>query len=426
MNKPTEIEVSSEKAIYQGERSVEDLVHMADKIKELQKRLFTGAHVGIIPGTDRPTLLKPGAELICMVFRLAPEYRTTETFDGDHLTVKSSCALRHIDSEKIWGSGEAMCSTKESKYAWRKPSIKCPDCGTESVIKGKKEYGGGWLCWAKKGGCGSKWEDGAAVIENQSTERVPNPDLPDQYNTVLKMANKRSYVDACLKATGASNSYTQDMEDHHAGGGDGRGEATTGAPEGSQTPSSPPAQNGQTNSAPAEKPACPECGQFEMVMPGKEEWGGGWYCWKDKGGCGHAWGKKPKEEAPAADGPTIDRKEANAMTAHAKSCDVSPELLREKIKSLTGMEKLSSLTHPQRDLVIAWIDRGAPPVGDEPATKAQLDEIDKIGAEIEDMQLDSPDGVKSLGVHLREMDFKISTLTQAEANRLITALKVPF
>ncbi|NNG16955.1 MAG: hypothetical protein HKM89_10785 [Gemmatimonadales bacterium] len=33
----------------------------------------------------------------------------------------------------------------------------CPECGgTEAVIKGKEQFGGGWLCWDKKGGCGWK------------------------------------------------------------------------------------------------------------------------------------------------------------------------------------------------------------------------------------------------------------------------------
>ena len=36
----------------------------------------------------------------------------------------------------------------------------CPLCGnTTAVIKGKAEYGGGWLCYAKKGGCGAKFQD---------------------------------------------------------------------------------------------------------------------------------------------------------------------------------------------------------------------------------------------------------------------------
>lgn len=37
-------------------------------------------------------------------------------------------------------------------------AMKCPDCGeTKAVIKGKAEYGGGYLCFKKKGGCGAKW-----------------------------------------------------------------------------------------------------------------------------------------------------------------------------------------------------------------------------------------------------------------------------
>ena len=39
-----------------------------------------------------------------------------------------------------------------------KPALKCPKCGkTDSVIKGKPEFGGGWLCYSKKNGCGEKW-----------------------------------------------------------------------------------------------------------------------------------------------------------------------------------------------------------------------------------------------------------------------------
>lgn len=35
----------------------------------------------------------------------------------------------------------------------------CPQCGTnKSVIIGKPEYGGGFVCYAKKGGCGHKWQ----------------------------------------------------------------------------------------------------------------------------------------------------------------------------------------------------------------------------------------------------------------------------
>jgi hypothetical protein len=73
------------------------------------------------------------------------------------------------------------------------------------------------LCFAKKGGCNSKWKDGAKEIEDQNTDRMENPDPADQYNTVLKMAKKRAQVDATLTAVGASDLLTQDLEDLPSG-----------------------------------------------------------------------------------------------------------------------------------------------------------------------------------------------------------------
>lgn len=46
----------------------------------------------------------------------------------------------------------------------------------------------------------------------------------------------------------------------------------------------------ETRQKPA-KPTCPKCGKAESVIPGKEEFGGGWLCWKKakSPGCGHEW-----------------------------------------------------------------------------------------------------------------------------------------
>jgi hypothetical protein len=44
-------------------------------------------------------------------------------------------------------------------------------------------------------------------------EKMENPDIADTYNTVLKMAKKRAYVDGILSATAASDIFTQDIED---------------------------------------------------------------------------------------------------------------------------------------------------------------------------------------------------------------------
>jgi hypothetical protein len=101
----------------------------------------------------------------------------------------------------------------ESKYRYREGKRKCPACGSEAIIKGKAEYGGGWLCFAKKGGCGAKYKDGDPTIECQQAGRIESEDPADQYNTVLKMAKKRAHVDATLTATAASDIFTQDVED---------------------------------------------------------------------------------------------------------------------------------------------------------------------------------------------------------------------
>jgi hypothetical protein len=102
----------------------------------------------------------------------------------------------------------------EGKYRFRKGSLACPECGKEStIIKGKKEYGGGWLCYKNKGGCGAKFKDEDPFITQQDTEKVEHDNPADYYNTVLKMAKKRAHVDAILTATAASDIFTQDIED---------------------------------------------------------------------------------------------------------------------------------------------------------------------------------------------------------------------
>lgn len=34
----------------------------------------------------------------------------------------------------------------------------CPYCKAQAVIRGKAEFGGGWLCWKREGGCGTKFD----------------------------------------------------------------------------------------------------------------------------------------------------------------------------------------------------------------------------------------------------------------------------
>ena len=175
-----------------------------------------GEHFGKIPGCgDKPTLLKPGAEKLCLTFRLAPTYEVREErYDEGHREFRVQCSLTSIVSQSFIGQGVGSCSTLEAKYRYRgKADRVCPNCGVQAIIKGRAEYGGGWVCFNRKGGCGAKFRDGDKSIEDQSEERQENPDLADQYNTVLKMAKKRALVDAVLTATAASDIFTQDLED---------------------------------------------------------------------------------------------------------------------------------------------------------------------------------------------------------------------
>lgn len=169
---------------------------------------------GVIPGTDKPALLKPGAEKLGALFQLDVQLDNEKIWHDDgHLTVISRAVVWHQPTGMRLGAGEGLCTTREGRYAYRNANRKCPTCGVEAIIKGKAEYGGGWVCFKKKNGCGAKFADDAQEIVSQSAGKVPNPDLADTYNTVTKMASKRARVDAVLSVTGASALFTQDIED---------------------------------------------------------------------------------------------------------------------------------------------------------------------------------------------------------------------
>lgn len=203
------------------EITVAEVVAQHEKIVAVMEAVMhDGVHYGKIPGISKPTLLKPGAEVIISALRLAPDYETEKLFSEDgHLTAISKCTLRHITTGLVIATGEGLCSSRENKYAYRNQKRSCPVCGNESIIKGKAEYGGGWICWKKEGGCGEKFSDGDPRIENQEVGKITNPDLPDTWNTVLKMAGKRALVAAVLNGTAASDVFTQDAEDMATGGG---------------------------------------------------------------------------------------------------------------------------------------------------------------------------------------------------------------
>jgi len=195
------------------ELTASDIVERLAKIEDVQRRAMKpGLDYGVIPGTgSKPTLLKAGAEKLCVLFRLDAQFTVERVMEGDHLTAVATCTVYHQVSGQRLGSAIAICSSRESKYAYRKASRKCPQCGREAIIKGRAEYGGGWLCFKKKDGCGAKFEDTDTRITDQPEGRVPNEDVADQFPTVIRMAEKRALVAAVRLVTGASAIFDEDM-----------------------------------------------------------------------------------------------------------------------------------------------------------------------------------------------------------------------
>ncbi|MCM8900569.1 hypothetical protein KVG29_04915 [Caldicoprobacter algeriensis] len=151
-------------------------VQMRNALDKLFNELLQqGVDFDRVPRTDKPTLLKPGAELLCQVFRLAPGepkiITSIEDFEKGIFSYTISIPILHRDTGMLVATGIGSANSWEVKYKYRKYE-----------------------------------QDGEEV-------KVINPEPADQQNTLVKMAAKRAFVDGVLKATGASRMFTQDVED---------------------------------------------------------------------------------------------------------------------------------------------------------------------------------------------------------------------
>lgn len=124
----------------------------------IQQAVKPGHDIGIIPGTDKPTLLKPGAEKIVMMMGLSSRFEImdkVEDYEKGFFSYNIRCTLSRMGYDICEGVGN--CNSRESKYAKADPY---------SIA-----------------------------------------------NTILKMAKKRAYVDAALSVASLSDVFTQDIED---------------------------------------------------------------------------------------------------------------------------------------------------------------------------------------------------------------------
>jgi hypothetical protein len=180
-----------------GRMAVADIIQHVAVVQEVMRAVMKpDVHYGTIPGTPKPTLYKAGAEVLCMVFRVADTYEVTDLSTADTVRYRVNCIGTHQVSGVVLGSGLGEASSGEEKYKWRKAICKEEFDETPANMRRVKHARG-------KGGTTYK----------QDQIRTEPADLA---NTILKMANKRAKMAMVLNVTAASDCFSQDLEDMDA------------------------------------------------------------------------------------------------------------------------------------------------------------------------------------------------------------------
>ena len=245
---------AARESVFLPAMSMEIALARRSAVVEFGKRIMTlGSDFGVIPGTDKPTLLKPGAEKLTSFFGFEPKYqKMAEEIDwtgaqhgGEPLYYIRYLATLEREG-RVFGSGEGSANTWESKHRYRwvaedkipmgvdrstltqrggRKTIFEPDFAIDKADTSGK-YGKPSEYWARfhqaigehtakraKKTLGKKEYDGWQIDMDETQFRVPNPEFADLINTCQKMAQKRALIAATLIATSASEFYTQDLED---------------------------------------------------------------------------------------------------------------------------------------------------------------------------------------------------------------------
>ncbi len=146
-------------------------------------------HYGIIPGCQKPSLWKPGAEKLMVTFRIASESTVEDLSTPDEARYRVTRRGSSIITGAFVGSAVGECSSNEEKYKWRFATCKAE---FEATPEDRRRL---------------KYKRDGTTIEQVRT----NP--ADVANTILKMADKRAYVALALNTTAASDIFSQDLED---------------------------------------------------------------------------------------------------------------------------------------------------------------------------------------------------------------------
>lgn len=176
--------------------TIQDAIIRYNTVIEFTKKVMkSGKDYGIIPGTDKPTLLKPGAEKLCSLFGLTPYFVPVSEqvdFDKGFFYFRYRCEL--MKGGEMIATGVGSCNSHEKKYRYR------------NIVEWKA----------------TDAEKAAAIRQDVKTSKagkpyttyvLENPDPAELVNTIDKMAQKRSLIASILIAANASEFFTQDLED---------------------------------------------------------------------------------------------------------------------------------------------------------------------------------------------------------------------
>lgn len=159
----------------------------------IESVLVKSVDFGEIPGVDKPSLFKPGAEKLEKLMFLSHEKICIEKIVTDEFISFTYQTRVYDKAGNLKATCEGNCNSKEKKYRsvtvfenQATPEQKETGKRVEKISKGGKKYS-------------------VYVVEKE--------DYYDLQNTIMKMAQKRSYVGAILEATNSSGRFTQDVED---------------------------------------------------------------------------------------------------------------------------------------------------------------------------------------------------------------------
>ena len=202
---------------------IAELQQQSDLINQLLKRKMIEAtkennyqgHYGKVPGTKTLSLLKPGAEMIAKMFRLGAAYdHKIEELPGGHINVVVTTKFVHYPTNTTMGFGVGSCSTLESKHRYRTGPVEFTgqQVPREYWTLRKNDPEAAQKLIGGRGYSARKNPDTGDYEIVMAGQKIDNADPADQWNTALKIAKKRSYVDGIQTLTAAGDIFMINAE----------------------------------------------------------------------------------------------------------------------------------------------------------------------------------------------------------------------